>query len=423
MMAIKGKGIFPMMVRGAAIVNRYGITPTKIAGALGQLSSMLGQFGCQATIPVTALVLSRQQEIIHKYHMQGFELAVHGLSHVDYSQLPAEVQLEHIQKARHIFEQSGIPVMGFRSPYLRWNSNLLRTLSVCGFTYDSSLALAWDVIDGFKTSTYDRVLEFYGAQFAFQLPALPRLSDGLVQIPYCLPDDEALIERLHVTEEKTMAEIWLTIFARTYELGELFTLGIHPERTPFCQLALEAILHWARTLSPPVWIARLDEIVAWYTKLGQCSFEIQQEFNDRLRLKIQAPPAATILVRSLEVEAATEPWAGEYQRVMANEFTFVGKRKPIIGLGPDCPHSLQSFLRHQGYLIEINPNAQSFSYYLECSCFNPEDERPLLMDIEQGKWPLARIWRWPNTARCVLAITGDVDAFTYWDYGQRIFGK
>jgi hypothetical protein len=351
------------------------------------------------------------------------ELAIHGLRHTDHSRLELDNQRNQFRRAQGIFQETGIHATGFRSPYLRWNTDTVKALIECGFDYDSSQALAWDITNGLETSEYHRVLEFYGAQFASKVPALPRLSDGLVRIPYCLPDDEALIERLHLTEEKAIAEIWLAMLDRTYEAGELFTLGIHPERIYLCQEALRAVLERAHLLSPSVWIARLDEIANWYRCLGQASIEVSQEADNQFQIKIQALSTAAILIRSLEVESPTKTWSSGYRSVSKNEFRFHSNKRPFIGLSSDCPLSLQKFLKHQGYLIEISDDPQAYSFYLMQTSFYPEDERSLLLEIDNGDWPLVRLGRWPSGARSAMAVTGDIDAITLLDYGKRVIGR
>ena len=83
--ATQGKGFFSMLARGRAIASRYSLTPAKIDSALEQLVNTLKQFACQATIPITATVLSRHSSVAQKYQVQGLELAVHGLVHMDYT--------------------------------------------------------------------------------------------------------------------------------------------------------------------------------------------------------------------------------------------------------------------------------------------------------------------------------------------------
>jgi hypothetical protein len=47
----------------------------------------------------------------------------------------------------------------------------------------------------------------------------------------------------------------------------------------------------------------------------------------------------------------------------------------------------------------------------------------LLSQIEETDRPLVRLGRWPNSARCALAITGDIDALTLRDFGLRYLGR
>jgi len=412
-----------LLKRARAIVARYGLTSAKTEHALALLANTLQQFECKATFPVTAVALARHSAIIEEYQAQGIEFAVHGLVHVDHTQLSLDNQRAHFRHARRIFERAGVHVTGFRSPYLRWNADTLTALSECGFAYDSSQALAWDVVNDLETDTYRRALAFYGAQAAADYPSLPRLTDDVVRIPYCLPDDEALVERLQLTDSEAMTEIWLEILHRIHDAGELFTLGLHPERVALCQEALRAVLKRARSFSPAVWIARLDELATWWQALGQASFEVMQEADGRAQLVIKAPPEASVLIRAVEAEAPAQPWAHGYQRVPTNGFSFRGNRRPFIGLAPDSSPVLRDFLRQQGYLVEISADAQAYPFYLHRTGFAPHDERLLLAEIERGDWPLVRLAHWPNGAKSALCVTGDIDAFTLWDYGLRAWGR
>jgi peptidoglycan/xylan/chitin deacetylase (PgdA/CDA1 family) len=418
--AIKGKGIPALLSRIRTIISRYGLTGARMDRALAVLTDTLEPFGCKATLPATAVALARHRAIARKYQAQGIEFAVHGLVHVDYSQLSPDDQRTHLRRARQLFEQVGIRATGFRCPYLRWNADLLAALRDCGFSYDGSQALAWDVVDGLDTNAYRHVLSFYGAQSATDYPALPRITDDLVCVPYCLPDDEALVERLRLTKSEAMSEIWLEILARIHQAGELFTLNLHPERAALCQDALQATLQQASALSPAVWIAQLDEVVSWWRALRQATFEVTQEKNGLFRLIVKAPSKTVILTRAVEVETPTQPWAYGYQCVSANELSFRAPRRPFVGIAPDAPPALREFLRQQGYLVEVSIDAQAYSFYLQQASFGPEDERPLLVQVEQGDWPLVRLARWPDGAQSALSVTGDIDAFALWDYGLRL---
>jgi hypothetical protein len=409
-----------MLARGSAIVSRYGFTAEKIDRSLGQLAEIVQRFSCSATLPVTASALAANRSVAMKLHQQGMEAAIHGLQHVDYSALSLETQTDHIRQAMEIFQRAGMPVSGFRCPYLRWNDDTLRALVSLGIHYDSSQALTWDAVLGEETEAYQHVKAFYRSQPARDFPSLPRIDHGLVRIPYCLPDDEALIERLHA-RGKTITEIWLAMFDCIHQAGELFTLGLHPERVALCAEALQAVLARARAANPGVWIARLDEVAAWYRTLGTTTFDLQAEGSGVFRIHIQAHTDATVLLRRLKSSARTQPWTRTEQRTDAREFTVGCDLRPLIAVAPDASPQLLRFLQHQGYLVEISTQPGKYSIYLSQTSFSQADERPLLAYLNQADVPLIRIGRWPNGAQSALVITGDVDAFSLLDYGRRIF--
>lgn len=421
--AAKGKGLLPMLERGQVIASRYGFSPAKIAHAMNVLLDTVTHYGSSATIPATTSALASNPAAARRYADQGMEMAVHGLHHLDYSLFSLEHQVEHLQQAQAIFQKLGIPVSGFRCPYLRWNQDTLTALKETGFRYDSSQALAIDILGKQSTDSYRRALDFYRAQTAECTPALPGWSDQLIRIPYCLPDDEALVERLHLTDENAMADIWLRMLDWAYEQGELLTLGLHPERAIICKAALEAVLAKARTLSPSVWITRLDEVATWYRALDTVTFEIQEPDQNTYHVKITAPDRAAVMARSVEVMGPTQPWIEGYSRVLSSEFTLRSGKRPWIGLATDTPLSLQRFLRSQGYLIEVSPDHRAYGIYLDQRSLHAEDERLLLAALEREPLPLVRLARWPEAARCGLVITGDLDAFTIWDYANRILAR
>lgn len=418
--AIQGKGILSTVQRGMSILGRYGLSESRLEQGLQRFVNFMVTHNFRATLPVTAIPLSRHLSLAQNLQSQGVELAVHGLKHVDHTLLPLEDVVGELQHATRIFVEAGIHAAGFRAPYLRYNADILTALRTCGFCYDGSQALALDVTDGLETSRYQRVLEFYGANFASQHLALPRLEDGLVLVPYSLPDDEALIERLQLKDSRIMAEIWLAMLEIIYAGGELFTLGLHPERIPQCRDALRLVIEKAYSLSPGVWIARLDEIAKWQRIITETSFKTHDLADNRVRVVVKAQSRAVILTRGLDTDEPTQTWGGKYRRIFSHEFTFRNHCRPWIGLAPECPPTVHDFLQQQGYLIEISPTPEAFSFYLQRSQFNRTDERGLLTDIEAGDWPLARVARWPGGAKAALAITGDIDAFTLWDYGHRI---
>jgi len=421
--ATKGKGYSGLVKRISTINKRYGFTPTKMDRALALFIDVLQKYNCGATFPITASALGRNGSVIEKYQAQNIEFAMHGLFHIDYSRLSLNEQNDHIQQAKQIFTDKHIHLAGFRCPYLRWNEETLTAVSNHSLSYDSSQALFWDVLGNYNTDDYQHVLRFYRAKSATTYPALPKITNGAVQIPYCVPDDEALIERLRLLDTQAMSDIWVSILNQTYELGELFTLGLHPERISLLQEPLANTLARARGLSPNVWIARLDEITNWWCTRNQATFELKVEQDDVFHLTVSGPPGSTVLAREVDVHANSEPWYGGFDRILETDFIFRAGKRPCIGLSPHSDPALADFLTQQGYWIETDPQSQAYSIYLEQPEFTPADERPLLHRLDHGKEPLIRLGRWPHGAQSAMCVTGDIDALTLWDYLLRFLGK
>jgi peptidoglycan/xylan/chitin deacetylase (PgdA/CDA1 family) len=423
--AARGKGFPGLLRRAGTIWGRYGLTTYKMGGILAHFAQILGQFECGATFPITTATLARNRNVINQYHAQDIEFAVHGLYHVDHSRLSLPQQLNYLEQCRRLFTSYGLTSDGFRCPYLRWNSDTIAALSQTGFLYDSSQALAWDVGQGTADNeAYRRALEFYGALQASQYPSLPRWENGLVEIPYCLPDDESLVDRFQYRDSVPMSHLWREILAETYRLGELFTLGLHPERIYPCETALKQVLEQARCLSPGVWITRLDTIARWWKERMEATVTVTSKEGGKFHLYIQGPAGMTVMARGVALFSPSVVWYGPYRLVAdAQQVHFYAEQRPFIAVSPASSPYLKSFLHQQGYIVEEAENGQRHVLFLERPQFGHQDERPLLAQIEQGDFPLVQLGRWPHGARSALCITGDIDALTIWDYSLRFLGR
>jgi hypothetical protein len=166
----------------------------------------------------------------------------------------------------------------------------------------------------------------------------------------------------------------------------------------------------------------MDDIARWWRDRSAATVDVRDDGMGRLRLRCHGPDGLTVLVRNVDV-SASEPWSNGYRRVRAVEFDAPGERRPFIGVHPTSPERLISFLRQQGYLVERAGSGSGYSFFLQRERFSRADERSLLDEIEGGTFPLVRFGRWPNAARSALAVTGDVDALTIWDYALRFLGR
>ncbi|MBN1487730.1 MAG: polysaccharide deacetylase family protein [Anaerolineae bacterium] len=423
--ALRGKGVLKLAQRAFDIVANYGVTPTKLDAALKQFVAILDRYNSRATFPIVSVVLQRNPEIVRKYYEQGIEFAIHGYRHIDHWEVPQKEQLDQLKKATEIFNRAGIPVQGFRGPYLHANKDTLDTLRELGLSYDSSPSLGWNVLNGNNTEAYQYVQNFYGTQPADLYPSVPAIVDGIVQIPYSLPDDEALVQRLALNTTSRMNTLWLAVLQQSYGLGELFTLGLHPERALICREPLSAVLERARQLYPTVWIATLAEITSWWKARTAATIDLARLENNTLyQIAVNGPPGTTMLVRNVEVqETATQPWFSNYQRVETQTLKVKTPVAPWLCYTDATAPELVSFLQQQGYILERKQDIAQCAFSLTQENFTPEDKRPVLNQIENADFPLVRLGRWPDGARSALSITGDIDCLTIWDYGLRFLGK
>ncbi len=411
------------------ITSRYGVTPAKMDNALNHFNQIVQEYGCSATFPITAIALARNPHIIQQYTAQ-LEFAVHGYIHIDHSKLTLKEMDEHLGKALAAFAKSKVKPAGFRSPYLQWGPNTLAIIQKQGLVYDSSETIYWDVVNKndftpAQIAAYQEVLNLYQSRPAKEYLSLPQLTPaGLLRIPYTLPDDEAVVDRLQIKDQKVIAALWLDVLSRIHEKGELFLVGIHPERIFSCDEALTAILSKGKDMGDAVWRARLDEIAAWWLARKESSITFNPEADGKMGLSVTGPKNVTILSRALQVEGPTQPWHDGYQVIENSTFTIVSDKKPIIGLSPACPEQLASFLSQQGYLLALDAEPGEVTTFLDLPNFSAEaDQRNVVAKIEQDSTPLLKLGRWPNKAKSVLGVTGDIDALTLWDYGLRFINR
>lgn len=413
-----------------SIIKRFGITQRRFQKYLTELVDIMKPFGSRPTLAITAKILERHSQMIKKMSDEGIEFAIHGYFHKDHSQMSYEQQFAEFWKAKEIFNKSGVPFRGFRAPYLRWNNDTLKAVEDHHFQWDSNAIIHWDVLEESEYSktnwqAYKNASEsLYRSNQAADALAMPTHEKGYVEIPVSIPDDEILRDRLCINDIGNIEEIWSRILRETHERGELFTIQMHPERAIIFSPVLKSLLKQAANSNPPIWIAQLHEIADWWREKNHHSFKIHEHSVGEYRIGISCPEKAMILARNVETDVLPQPFDSVYQRIDTNEFTIKNDTKPIIGYARDSSPEFKRFLREEGFFAqEVQPGYEDryAKIFNDKQNFSDMEKRLFLDNIEASDMPVIRVWRWPQPYRSALAITGDIDAITIFDFIMRVF--
>jgi hypothetical protein len=349
---------------------------------------------------------------------------VHGFDHVDLSAYPLEKGRQQLVRAAGAFERHGIEWRGFRCPYLGCPEDLPHLLPPGLFDYSSNRAIEWDASlpdDAVMNQAIHEVLKrVYRPQSSRDAVSVPWSRAGLVEIPVTLPDDLTLHDG-HQLGRDGLAEAWIHVLRATHERGEMFILMYHPELGGPCQWAFATLMDEAARLRPGVWLARLRDISCWWREKGTFAMDVSST-DAGLHLSFACSDRATILVKGLATDSEEPPWDGVYRQLRARSLEVPAEPRPFLGLPTNTPPGRVAFLREQGYILDMGELASRCATYLDATVLDrPRSDVDLISLIEASPGPLVRYWRWPNGARSVLSITGDLDAVTLLDYAARLF--
>lgn len=415
-----------ILKRAAALVERYGITPSKASRRIESYVQTMAQHGCAPTFPTPGVVVNRYPEFLRRLQDAGAEIAVHGYEHVDLRAYPPQEASQQLVRAAQTFASHGIEVHGFRCPYLSCSDALLNTLEGDVFDYSSNKSVWWDMVSPEETAdtseSFDFLQSLYNPLPACDAVCTPKTHPGLLEIPISLPDDLQLHDGLNKSPE-AIAEVWSAVLLETHRRGELYVLQFHPELAWHNQQPYVTLLRKASSLHPKVWMARLCDIADWWHE--KSSFEIDtSETGGRLNMSFSCSDRATILVRNLDSASSinAEPaWNGSYRQLRTRELVIPADPRPFVGLPDDAPSHLATFLREQGYILEQGKKSARCATRLDTATLAKlSSEVELVKYIETSPGPLVRYWRWPNGAKSALCLTGDLDALTLLDYAYRL---
>jgi len=263
--ASRSRGGFGRLARAFSIIRNYGFSSHRLEESLDSFREFLRSNNCPATFACPSALLKRSEGLVS--FLKEFDVAIHGMEHIDYRNVTAERIESDLRQAISDFESAGLSPSGFRAPYLRWNRDMITALARSGLAYDSSSSVFWNVggIDLASQKEVRKVLDFYSSEHEADTPSLPRIEDGVVRLPVSLPDDEMLIERLAIAHPEELLAYWLEMLKRSHERSELLVLQIHPERFPICKEALGLLLEEVRKRN--IWNATLREVASWWTEM------------------------------------------------------------------------------------------------------------------------------------------------------------
>jgi peptidoglycan/xylan/chitin deacetylase (PgdA/CDA1 family) len=404
--------------RGLAVAGHYGLSTRRAKRRVLECVELLARYDARPMFATPGRVLEAERDFFVALAERGVELAPHGYDHLDFRRLGTERARLEFERSCAAFEGVGVPFTGFRCPYLSFDETVAPALPSGQFVYGSNMAIRWQPrieLDAPTGAVARQLASFYQASPSERFTSRPRLADGIVEIPATLPDDfELTIARGSGAEG--VAAAWTDVLDQVAERGELFAPLFHPEAYDHCATAFEQALDRARRSDGAMWTPTLAEIGAWWTARAQAVVTIADDPGG-LRVEIDADPRATVLVRGCGA-APTRAWGEGWDALTGTAFVLPGPTRPVVGLAAGVPESAAAILREEGFVVE--PASERSAVVLdEAAGVDFGDEVALLGHVEASAGPLVRVWRWPDGARSVVTVAGDLDALSITDYLAR----
>ena len=197
--------------------------------AIPLILGMLERHGLKATFFVPGVTAETYPDSVQAIIHAGHEVAVHGYTHTSPTNLSPAEEEETLIRARHILEDLGAAVSGYRSPSWDFSKYTLGFLQKHGFSYSSNMM---DDIRPYRHPDTDVI----------ELPVQWLLDDA----PHFWFNDESWTKKISTTRE--VREIWDAEFEGIYELGGSFILTMHPQ-----------------IIGRPARLHMLDKFIGWMT--------------------------------------------------------------------------------------------------------------------------------------------------------------
>jgi hypothetical protein len=229
-------GLITTARKAVRTVSRYGFTSTRILDNLQMYSDFFKKYGITGNIFIPAKCVQENYHFFKNHDLQNIRLGVHGYVHIDYSTVPLDIQDIHFRKSYEVFTSLGIEDVGFRAPYGRLCKNSIKILASIGYKFDSSRVFV------FKEAISDNREVRSAIQHYDQVSTNgPTYQQRLPCLPFTLPDDELLVERMGCNAKEALS-IWCEMIHQMSSLNNLIVLQIHPNRLRELSGTLESIV-------------------------------------------------------------------------------------------------------------------------------------------------------------------------------------
>ncbi len=424
------KGFIGFFLRIGMLVRRFDLSGNKMKRAVSEIRKIGKKYSYQPALIIPSVVLKRYHRFFNLFSNNGLEFCAHGYVHRDFKPLTLDEQVAQIGIAKDTFNHFGVPVYGFRSPYLSRNCFTTEAIQKNNFLWESNETMIWnDYLASQEVKLHslmrDAIHLLYSPLDAQEHIPIPRLLGKVVGIPVTLPDDEMLIDRFGIADSKTIEGIWAAILENTRERGGIFVLQLHPERFAICRDAMEGLLERASCPKQGIWVTSMKEVAQWWKEKSEFEVYFRKVHRKGYWVICKCTDRAVVLCKNHSNNVSEKFFYNNYHTIEQRRFFVVSQGpKPCIGICPSCSEKVLDFLRDEGFVFEVSSDRSEYSLFLDgYEIFNRQDELKLLYMIEQSTNPIVRYWRWPQGKRSAFVSSHDLDCLTLTDFILRSIGK
>ena len=403
--SIKTKGLKNFIMRFLSIYNRFGVSPKKYIKNFEKFIELQNEFNFKTTFPITASVYEKHKEKLKPFK-DTFKFMLHGLYHIDYTKIKKETIKQHLQKGSSILKNYlNYNEIGFRAPYLRYNETVKSALIESSIKFESSISILIEDIIKIDSKNKKIINRLYNPKKYKAYPSLPIYYENIIELPVILPDDEILIDRLNIKNEKIILKILINILETIIKNEEMYIMQIHPERINFMFEAIKTLLE--KSKKENIWITNLYEIYEWVKKTPTL-----KEINIQNK---------TIALENIQSRKIT-PLNTEIN-LKNNSITYKSEILPIIYMETNQNNTIKNLLKFDGFIItEDNSIKDKCSICIsknEIERINISQYRNFTYKLQKTNKPLIKMSRWPDGKKAAFSLSGDIDALTIQDFFLR----